>query len=179
MSDNRNTNSFPSAAAAVVLCVLSAVVIFWLLGGVSRSRDEPRAVRIMCINNLKQIGLSFRQWALDHGDQYPFNVSASAGGTMESCAVGSDGFESNAAFHFQVMSNELWTPKILVCPQDRSRQPASDFTSFQDSNVTYRVHSGTKLSGINPTAVLVVCPIDGNALYCDGSVKEGKNSKGK
>jgi len=40
--------------------------------------------------------------------------------------------------HFQVMSNELSTPKILVCPWDRSRIGATNFTSgFGDKNIGY------------------------------------------
>jgi len=104
MTDNRNANSFPWGAAAVVFCVLAAVAIVYLTGGSFDSYDEPRAMRINCINNLKQVGLSFRQWALDHGDQYPFNVSTNAGGTMELYAVGSGGFDNNAAFTSKLRS---------------------------------------------------------------------------
>src|SRR5579883_528750 len=30
--------------------------------------------RLSCENNLRQIGLAFKVWALDHNDRYPFNV---------------------------------------------------------------------------------------------------------
>jgi len=41
--------------------------------------------------------------------------------------------------HFQVMSNELNTPVILVCPRD-SRRSAKDFrTGFSNTNVSYFV----------------------------------------
>lgn len=137
-------------------------------------RHGGREKHISCDNNLKQIGLAFRTWALDNGGQFPFNVSTNAGGTMEFCATGSDGFDRNAARHFEVMSNELSTPRILVCPKDWSREPAAGFPSLQASNVTYRLRSGTNLNETNPTAVLVLCPFDGNTLHCDGSVTPGK-----
>jgi hypothetical protein len=118
--------------------------------------------------------LAFRTWAIDNGGQFPFNVSTNAGGTMELCATGADSFDTNAALHFLVMSNELSTPILLVCPEDWSRKRAATFSSLQASNVSYRVRSGTNLNESNPTGVLVFCPIDGNTLHCDGSVTEGK-----
>lgn len=93
---------------------------------------------------------------------------------MEFCAVGGDGFDRNAARHFQVMSNELSTPKLLICPQDKARKPAADFVNLQAGNVTYQLRSGTNISEANPREVLVVCPVDGNILYCDGTVVEAK-----
>ena len=38
--------------------------------------------------------------------------------------------------------------------------------------LTYRIRSGAQLNDTNATEVLAVCPYDGNALYCDGMVKE-------
>jgi hypothetical protein len=139
----------------------------------ARRRSE-RAAHISCVNNLKQIGLSFRQWALDNGDQFPFNVGVANGGTRELSARDTDGFERNAACHLLVMSNELNTPKLLVCPKDKRRKPGVSFSGLEAAHVTYRLRSGTNLSDANPQEILMVCPIDGNTLYCDGSVKEGK-----
>ena len=156
----------------VVLILAALLLLGYML--TMPSSDWRRSSRLGCVNNLKQIGLAFRTWAIDNDGQFPFNVSTNAGGTMEFCARGSDGFDSNAALHFQVMSNELSTPRILVCPKDPSRKPAVGFASLEASNVTYRVHSGTNLNESNPTAVIVVCPFDGNTAYCDGSVTAGK-----
>jgi hypothetical protein len=130
----------------------------------------PVAQPITCVNNLKQIGLTLKQWSLDHADQYPFRVPTNAGGTKEFCALGSDDFDSNAAMHFLVMSNELNTPLILLCPKDHSKQAAHDFAHLKPENVTYQLRTGTNVSDANPRALLAVCPVDGNSLACDGSV---------
>jgi len=130
-----------------------------------------------CVNNLKQIGLSFRLWAIDRPiDQdceFPFNLSTKVGGTKELCDRGSDGFDRNAVRHFQVMSNELSDPKILVCPADTAKRPATDFSKLQAANVSYLLRSGTNILDGLTNEVLAVCPIHSHRLYCDASVKRG------
>jgi len=65
-------------------------------------RPEPGAQakvqRIACLNNLKQIGLSYSAWAGDHNGKFPMDVSVTNGGVMELAATG------NVAAVFQVMS---------------------------------------------------------------------------
>jgi len=158
--------------ASLVITVLVIVLLIpgaMLLPALSRAKE--RAQRINCVNNLKQVGLGFKLWSGDHQD-FPFNVSTNQGGTLELCSLGSDGFDMNAVLHFQVLSNELSTPVILVCPADASRQRAVNFQTLQSANVSYELHSGTNLNETNPQAVLAVCPIHGNVLFCDGSVQQ-------
>lgn len=38
--------------------------------------------------------------------------------------------------HFQVLSNDLLSTKLLVCPAD-VRQPAPDFVSLQNGHLSY------------------------------------------
>jgi competence protein ComGC len=92
------------------------------------------ASRINCVNNLKQVGLGFRVWSGDNNDKYPMLVSTNQGGSMELALAG------DASATFQVMSNELSTPKILVCRNDSSRSYATNFTSdFKSINLSYFV----------------------------------------
>jgi hypothetical protein len=130
----------------------------------------PRSQRITCVNNLKQIGLSLKQWSLDAQDKFPFQVSTNAAGTRELCATGPDGFDSNSAMHFLVLSNELNTPLILLCPKDTARRAAADFQRLKPENVTYRLRSSPDVTDTNPGAIIAVCPLDGNTLKCDGTV---------
>jgi hypothetical protein len=141
------------------------------------SQAKGRAQEISCMNNMKQIGLAAKVWALDNGGEFPFNVSTNKGGTLELCALGRDGFDRNPVIHFQVMSNELSTPRILFCPADTKKHPALDFLNLQPINVSYQVRTGTNINETNPQAVLAVCPIHGTVLRCDGSVQPGRKRR--
>lgn len=90
--------------------------------------------KINCVNNLKQVGLGFRIWEGDNGDQFPMDVAVTNGGAREWMATG------NVAACFQVMSNELATAKILVCPEDKQHACATNFTvGFTAANLSYFV----------------------------------------
>jgi len=115
----------------LVVVVIVAVLACFLLPVLKRAK--VRAQKITCNGELKQIGLAFRIWEGDHTNLYPMSVSTQFGGTFEYVATG------ETFRHFQVMSNELCTPKVLVCPND-VRRPAKDFGSaFSNTNVSYFV----------------------------------------
>jgi hypothetical protein len=141
--------------------------------------DTPRLFRLsnrpqrLCLSCLLQIGVSSSLWAGDNQERFPFEVSTNQGGTREFRAIGGDGFDANAFRHFQVMSNELVFPAILVCPGDISRNTATNFESLRPENVTYRLRTVDTVHPDVPGEVLAVCPIDGNTLYCDWTVVLG------
>jgi competence protein ComGC len=163
---------------ALSLLVLPAMLLPAL------SQAKARAQSINCANNLKQVGIAFKVWALDHNDRFPFNVSTNSGGTLELCARGADGYDRNAALHFMAMSNEISAPLILVCPAARDKSsggksPAFNFQNLQSANVTYLLRTGPAINPTNPAAVLAVCPVCGNVLLVDGSVQQRPNVRPK
>jgi len=120
-----------------VLMVLAVVLVAAaiLLPQMLRPARMSRTPRIQCVNNLKQIALSFRVWEGDNNDTYPMFVPGTNGGTMEFTTG------TNAWRHFQVMSNELSTPKVLFCPaeSDPQRFTATNFTWLNNSNLSFFV----------------------------------------
>ena len=61
-------------------------------------------------------------------------LSSAQGGTRESVVTG------DALSTFQLMSNYWNTPKILVCPADKTHTAATNFSpDFSDSNISYFV----------------------------------------
>jgi hypothetical protein len=123
-----------------------------------------------CSNHLKNIGLAFRIFAVDHDDQFPFHVPAAKGGSKEAVSLDENGFDRNAARHFTTVSNELVAPQLVVCPGDMSRRPAASFSALQNTNVSYLIRTGPEVKETNPDAVLAVCPIHNHVLLCDGRV---------
>jgi competence protein ComGC len=120
---------FTLVGLLVIIAVL-AILAAMLLPALAAAKRK--AQRINCVNNLKQCGLAFRIWEGDNGDKFPMSVSTNKGGAMEYA----DG--ENTFRHFQVMSNELSTPKILICPAD-TRVAAKNFARLKNQNVSYFV----------------------------------------
>lgn len=108
-----------------------------LLAGVSLPSlaYQKRRARVQaCFDNLKQVGIAFRTWAVDPSDLPSTGVSLTSGGTLELAATG------QAFMHLRAMSNELSSPGILICPSDPMKTVASIFScGFSDSNVSYFV----------------------------------------
>lgn len=134
--------AFTLVGLLVIIAVLAILAAMLLPALASAKR---KAQRINCVNNLKQDGLAFRLWESDQSDKYPMGVSTNRGGTKE-CAE-----DGNAFRHFQVMSNELGTPKILVCPAD-NRTAGASFARLKNQNVSYFV--GLDAEEVQPQMLL-------------------------
>jgi hypothetical protein len=120
----------------LLICVVTVVLfVSVFLPYLARPRCN-RSPRITCVYNLKQIGLAFRMWDNDHGEKFPMNSLASNTneGTLEFALTG------EVWRHFQIISNELNTPKVLVCPTDNRRSRITDWQSFtNNSHLSYFV----------------------------------------
>jgi len=131
----------------LALLVIMAAVFLPVLASAKRY-----SARISCVHELKQVGLAYRIWEGDNNDKYPMTISVTNGGTRELTQAG------NAVASYQVMSNELSTPKILICPGD-SRYPgdtsrvfATNFATLSNSNVSYFV--SVDADAANPQMIL-------------------------
>jgi len=130
---------------SLALVPVIAILAGMLLPALAKAKD--RAQRINCVSNMKQIGLAARMWSNDHGGKFPPD--------------------------FASMSNELSTPKILVCPGDSSKTRAMNWSEFGPGNLTYEyLEPGIDEKNAAQTVVFQ-CPIHGNVGMGDGSVQQG------
>jgi prepilin-type N-terminal cleavage/methylation domain-containing protein len=125
-----------------LLVIMAVILIMYVVVLPSLSDRRTDRGRIKCVNNLKNVSLAFRIFATDNNDQFPFELSSTNGGTRELHANG-DPFAA-----FQVLSNELSTPKIAICPRD-TRHEATNWTKFSNQNVSYFLNTNAAESNPN------------------------------
>jgi prepilin-type N-terminal cleavage/methylation domain-containing protein len=110
----------------LVVIAIIAILAAMLLPALAAAKRK--AQRINCVNNLKEVNLAFRVWEGDNQDRYPMAVTAANGGAQDYIAqTANSGAPSalNPGVVFLVTSNELSTPKILLCTSDNFHTTAA------------------------------------------------------
>jgi competence protein ComGC len=122
----RHRHRFAAFTRAELLVILGVMVLLILVVLPALANSRPRSHRVICANNLRQIGMGFQLWGHDHNDTLPQEVSIPEGGTRQHPLA------PNVWLHLAWISNEVATPKIFLCPSDTG-QPAGDFTGIPEA----------------------------------------------
>lgn len=130
MRSFRSTSCAFTLIELLVVIAIIAILAAMLLPALSRAK--LKAQRITCANNLKQTGLAMQLWADSNEGKFPWKVDQSKGG-------GKPNGTGNAKvdLQFSVVSNELASTKILLCPSDVRRVWATNFASIALTNISY------------------------------------------
>jgi prepilin-type N-terminal cleavage/methylation domain-containing protein len=202
LRSSRKTSGFTLIELLAVIAIIGILAAL-LLPAMTQAR--ARAKRIQCAGQLRQTGIAFHAFAHDHNSRFPMAVPASAGGSLDFVqTLGRTGTEFYFSFrHFQVLSNDLVTPRLLVCPAD-TRLPATTFAELDNQNLSYFVGltaeygrpdsilagdrnlsdgspSGGTVMRLAPDAPLRWSPelhvSRGNVLFSDGRVEQKRTPK--
>jgi len=134
---------------AIFAFVLVLVVVALVIAAPSAKR---KAESVQCGNYMASICCAARLWASDHDRHLPSELLA--------------------------MSNEVSTPKILVCPGDHSRRPAANWATFTPADSSYEIVTPGLPDG-DTNGVFLRCKIHGHTGYADATVFDGVRRRTK
>jgi hypothetical protein len=158
--------------------VIASITFLGAMGARVLGDNRERSERVLCANNLRQVGRAFHMWASDHGGENPFWTHYRDGGsyfasgtppppgnfyTIPGVGAFPAAVRNNAWLQFAFINQELRTPGLLLCPSEQSKLRAQDFSTSTSSNgylsVNFRDRATSYIVGLhavnqNPSSIL-------------------------
>lgn len=146
MRRNDTEKGFTLIELMVVIAIIG-ILISLLLPAVSRIRENAR--RMNCASNLRQIGLSIKQYAQDNDEAFPSTWGSDWGAVGYAAPTFAEATASLSLLYPDYIDN----PKIFSCPSDPSDwqniQANRAILAATDTSYSYDLrHTDTHLSGV-------------------------------
>jgi hypothetical protein len=137
---------------SILISCAGAILVVGSLLAFARPYAKRHVESVECGNLMSSIGIGALTWALDNSN--------------------------HLAHEFRPMSNELCSPRFLLCPSDRDRVRAKDWGSLDQTNCSYEILS-PGMSDRDTTNAYFRCKIHGHLGFADGTVFDGKRRRTK
>lgn len=138
--------------------VIACLAIVALIVGKRLEKAKSRAARIKCVSNLRHCSLGMKIFACDNGDRYPYQVVPSLTAMSRFTSISLTNTTTNSILnqaawaHFGIVSNELGSPKVMLCPGNQTKKnslasdwsdtPYRGFHAQEGFDQMHRVHHG-------------------------------------
>ncbi len=140
-----NSNHKAFTLVELLLAIVLTVILLGLLQPTHcRARESAR--RANCMSNVRNIGLAFKQYAVDNNNSFPTIVTSN------------NGITSTSVFLSLTNGGYLQPGKIYVCPSDKKKKPFKktffSSGSFTEANNSYAcvVANATGTNGMTEAA---------------------------
>jgi hypothetical protein len=134
----------------VTCAVLFLAACFFV--AVARPYAKRHAESVTSGNQMSSIGCGALTWAWDNSNRF--------------------------APDFKSMSNELCSPRFLICPSDRGRMAARNWESLDPTNISYDIVA-PDMSADDKTNAYFRCKVHGHVGFADGTVFDGRRRRTK